>query len=94
MKVASLAAGALLFAACMVPAAARDQVSFIKKPAPMGAAVSTVTTFRPAAGRVVNCSGRCFSDGVTRHWQCRAEPGDIVHCQLHCSPPQGECLFE
>src|SRR5262249_8408106 len=51
MKVASLAAGALLFAALMVPAAAKDRVGFIKKPKPLGAAVSSVTTVRQPAGR-------------------------------------------
>ena len=95
MKFTSLAMGVLFVAASVLPAAAVDQAEFIKKPKVMGSGVATVTSFRPAVGaRVMNCSGRCFSDGVTRHWRCNVEPGEIMHCELSCNPPKGLCLPE
>jgi hypothetical protein len=95
MKFAGLVVGALFAVASIIPAAARDQAEFIKKPKSTGGAIATVTTFRaPTGGRVMTCSGKCFSDGVTRHWQCQVQPDEIMHCELSCNPPRGMCLPE
>jgi uncharacterized membrane protein len=95
MKIASLATAIILSAASTMSAAAMDQAEFIKKPKVMGSQLATVSTFRSTAGGpVINCSGMCFSDHVTRHWQCKVQGDEIMHCVLNCNPPKGMCLPE
>jgi hypothetical protein len=72
--------------------------SFIKKPKVLGRQESTVTTYRASrrnnsSGASISCSGRCFSDGVTRYWKCKGTHADVA-CNLECSPPppKGSCL--
>ena len=89
---------ALFAVASVAPAAAQEQATFIKKPKALGGKESTVTTYRAmqdnnSSGSSINCSGTCFSDGVTRHWTCNGSHADVM-CQLRCSPPppKGRCL--
>ena len=95
MKIACLAAIALFSAVTSSAAAAAE---FTQKPTVMGSKVSTVTTFRARdrnSRSFIQCSGMCFSDHVTRHWQCEVPTDDtIVHCHLSCRPPHGDCIFE
>jgi hypothetical protein len=88
MRIASLALVALLAVASFGPASAED-AAFIAKPKLLGNKESTVTTY--SSGSSINCSGTCFSDGVTRHWTCQGTHADVM-CQLRCSPPKGGCL--
>jgi hypothetical protein len=77
-------------------AAKAEDVEFTKKPKVMGNKISTVTSYRLQAtsGTIIHCSATCFSDGITRHWQCEETPPDIIHCSLSCNPPKGRCLPE
>ncbi len=80
------------------PLAVAKDAEFSEKPAEAGDAEGVVRTFIPrsSVGQVKHCEGECFSDHVTRHWTCKFEGNEIVHCALHCSPPpvKGECLIE
>jgi hypothetical protein len=62
----------------------------------MGSKVSTVSSYRlrQNTGDIIHCSGTCFSDNRLRHWQCVEKPPEIMHCELRCNPPAGECLPE
>lgn len=89
---------ALFAVGSVVPVLAQEQPTFIKKPKMLGTKESTVTTYRAggegkSVGPSINCSGICFSDGVTRYWQCKGTHADTF-CHLRCSPPppRGECL--
>src|SRR5258708_7676558 len=97
MRIASLTVVALFAVASVAPAAAQEQAAFIKKPKVLGSKESTVTTYRAirdnnSSGSSINCSGRCFSDGGMRYWQCKGTHADVM-CHLSCSPPppRGEC---
>jgi hypothetical protein len=87
-----------LFAISSVaPALGQEQPTFMKKPKVLGIKESTVTTFRASGdnqsiGASINCRGTCFSDGVTRYWQCKGTHADVM-CHIRCSPPppRGEC---
>jgi len=80
MRTAGLTAGILLAAASIVPASALDHASFTKR--------------LKAVENSIECSGKCFSDGVTRHWQCPTQSDAMVHCELSCNPPRGFCVIE
>jgi hypothetical protein len=92
MRIASIALLALFAVASFEPASAED-ATFIKKPKALGSKDSTVTTYQATSGSSINCSGTCFSDGVTRHWTCKGTHADVM-CQLRCAPPppKGGCL--
>ena len=89
---------ALVAVGSAVPVLAQEQSTFIRKPKVLGSKESTVTTYRAGGdgksiGASIICSGVCFSDGVTRYWQCKGTHADTF-CHLRCSPPppRGECL--
>lgn len=90
MRIAGVALVALFVFVSFGSASAED-APFIAKPKVMGKRESMVTTF--SSGSSINCSGTCFSDGVTRHWTCKGTHADVM-CQLRCSPPpaKGGCL--
>src|SRR5689334_16545529 len=97
MRIASMALVALLAIASFGPVSA-EEAAFIEKPKVLGSKESTVTTFRTkrdntSSGSSINCSGKCFSDGVTRHWTCKGTHADVI-CHLSCSPrpPKAGCL--
>jgi hypothetical protein len=90
MRIASIALVAFFAIASFGPASAED-AAFTPKPKVLGCKKSVVTTY--SSGSSINCSGTCFSDGVTRHWTCNGSHADVM-CQLRCSPPppKGGCL--
>src|ERR1700686_1366325 len=90
MRIASIALVAL-FAIASFGRASAEEATFIEKPKVLGSKESTVTTYRAkpdknSSGSSINCSGVCFSDGVTRHWTCKGTHADVI-CHLSCSPP-------
>jgi|HubBroStandDraft_4_1064222.scaffolds.fasta_scaffold1374040_2 uncharacterized membrane protein len=96
MRIASLAVGAFLAVASIVPAAAEVQADFIKKPKALSGKMSTVTSYKAgpndsSSGSSISCSGTCNSDGHTRYWTCMGTHADVA-CHLTCSPPRGGCL--
>jgi hypothetical protein len=90
MRIASMALVALFVNASFGTASAQD-AAFIAKPKMLGHKESMLTTY--SSGSSINCSGTCFSDGVTRHWTCKGTHADVM-CRLRCSPPppKGGCL--
>ncbi len=89
---------ALVVCVGLTPMAAAKEPQLTERPAETGNEVSQVTTYemKSSSGFAKQCSGKCFSDGVTRFWTCKSEGNEIAHCFLRCSPPpvKTECLFE
>jgi hypothetical protein len=97
MRIPVLILMGLFAISSVAPALGQEQPTFMKKPKVLGSKESTVTTYRASGdnqstGASINCSGTCFSDGVTRYWQCRGTHADVM-CHIRCSPPppRGEC---
>ena len=63
MRIARIALVALFAIASFGPASAED-AAFTPKPKVLGSKESVATTY--SSGASINCSGTCFSDGVTR----------------------------